>query len=124
MPSPAAARGPGTGVDTDAVVVGAGPVGLSAALLLTRAGLGVVVLERRPGPVTESRATDLHARTLEALDPSGLADALDPPGRRGRRRRHGPLGRPRTAARPPGGGGRRRVEHTAGLAGTAFPGRT
>ncbi|MGW5348622.1 FAD-dependent oxidoreductase [Streptomyces sp. HUAS TT3] len=71
MPSPAAARGPGTGVDTDAVVVGAGPVGLSAALLLARAGLGVVVLERRPGPVTQSRATDLHARTFRRWPRAG-----------------------------------------------------
>ncbi|WP_405526513.1 hypothetical protein OG592_02995 [Streptomyces avidinii] len=31
----------------------------------------VLVLERRPGPVTESRATDLHARTLEACSPIG-----------------------------------------------------
>ncbi|RST09549.1 FAD-dependent monooxygenase [Streptomyces sp. WAC05374] len=66
---------------TDVVVVGGGPVGLTAAVLLARAGLDVAVVDRRAGPVTQSRATDLHSRTLEALAPSGLAGTLCSVGR-------------------------------------------
>lgn len=50
------------GDDVDVAVVRAEPVGLSAALLLARAGLDVVLLERRPGPVTDTSTFRTHGR--------------------------------------------------------------
>ncbi|RZU14503.1 FAD-dependent monooxygenase [Streptomyces sp. BK239] len=62
------------------VVVGAGPVGLFLAGELRLGGADVVVLERLRTPTTESRASTLHARTVELFDCRGLLDALgDPP---------------------------------------------
>ncbi|MGF1428687.1 FAD-dependent monooxygenase [Kitasatospora sp. LaBMicrA B282] len=63
----------------DVVVVGAGPVGLMLAGELARGGAGVVVVEQRNGPTTESRASTLHARTMEILDSRGLLPELDDP---------------------------------------------
>ncbi|MGW1564415.1 SDR family oxidoreductase [Streptomyces sp. NPDC002144] len=59
-------------LDTDVVVVGAGPVGLMLAGELRTGGARVTVLERLTAPTTESRASTLHARTMELLDARGL----------------------------------------------------
>ncbi|MFL6122442.1 FAD-dependent monooxygenase, partial [Actinophytocola sp.] len=64
----------GTPRDTQVVVVGAGPVGLMLAGELRLGGAEVVVLERLPAPSGESRASTLHARTMEILDSRGLLD--------------------------------------------------
>lgn len=61
-----------TGQATDVIVVGAGPVGLLLAAELRLGGADVTVLERLAEPSTESRASTLHARTMEFLDCRGL----------------------------------------------------
>lgn len=67
-------------LETQVIVVGAGPVGLMLAGELRLGGADVVVLEKRRSPSTESRASTLHARTMEILDSRGLRPDLgDPP---------------------------------------------
>ncbi|MGW7385630.1 FAD-dependent oxidoreductase [Streptomyces sp. NPDC054794] len=71
---------PADSVRTDVVVVGAGPVGLMLAGELAHGGVDVVVVEKRRAPNTESRASTLHARTMEILDNRGLLpDFGNPP---------------------------------------------
>jgi 2-polyprenyl-6-methoxyphenol hydroxylase-like FAD-dependent oxidoreductase len=54
--------------DTDVLVVGAGPTGLTlAAALLTR-GIDTTVADRQPAGVNTSRAAVVNARSLEVLD--------------------------------------------------------
>ncbi|MEV7293142.1 SDR family oxidoreductase [Streptomyces microflavus] len=65
--------------DTDVVVVGAGPVGLMLAGELRLGGADVIVLDRLGAPTTESRASTLHARTMEILDQRGLLDGIGTP---------------------------------------------
>ena len=64
---------------TQVVVVGAGPVGLMLAGELRLGGAEVVVLERLDAPTTESRASTLHARTMEIMDSRGLLDKVGTP---------------------------------------------
>ena len=59
---------------TDVVVAGAGPTGLMLACELRLCGVNVVVLDRLGGRSGESRASGLHARTLEVLDQRGMLD--------------------------------------------------
>ncbi|MGW0466396.1 FAD-dependent monooxygenase [Streptomyces sp. NPDC003027] len=64
-------------LDTDVLVVGAGPTGLLLAGDLAAAGLRVTLVERRPHGISNmTRAFGVHARTLEQLDARGLAGEL------------------------------------------------
>jgi 2-polyprenyl-6-methoxyphenol hydroxylase-like FAD-dependent oxidoreductase len=64
------------------LVAGAGPVGLTAALVLAQGGAAVRVLERRPGLGSASRASTFHPPTLEVLDRLGVLDDALPLGHR------------------------------------------
>jgi 3-(3-hydroxy-phenyl)propionate hydroxylase len=58
------------------VVVGAGPVGVTAALLLARRGVDVVLLERHRAPYPQPRAVHLDDESVRVLQAAGVADAF------------------------------------------------
>ena len=57
-------------------VAGAGPVGLTAAVELTRRGFPVRIVDPDTAPSPQSRALAVNSRTLELMEPSGVTDAL------------------------------------------------
>src|SRR5215217_8072788 len=62
--------------EVEVAVVGAGPVGLTAATMLAGYGVRVAVLDGAAGPAPHSRAAVVHARTLETLAPLGVVDEM------------------------------------------------
>ncbi|MFG1778810.1 FAD-dependent oxidoreductase [Micromonospora sp. NPDC049048] len=70
--------------NTDVLVVGAGPTGLTAALTMARRGVGVTVVDRLDQPPRTSRAAVVHAYTLEELDRIGAGAPLVARGLRSR----------------------------------------
>lgn len=60
----------------DILIIGAGPVGLTAAVELTRRGFSPRIIEKDKGPHIESRALAINPRTLDILEPSGAAGRL------------------------------------------------
>ncbi len=63
-------------------MVGAGPVGLTAALELARRGRSVRLIEAKPERSDLSKAIGINPRTLELLEPSGVTERLLDRGRR------------------------------------------
>ena len=52
----------------EVAVIGAGPVGLTAAAELARYGVSVRVVDRRAGPVEHSHAAIVHVRSQEVFE--------------------------------------------------------
>src|SRR6185369_11966203 len=65
-----------SGFDTDVLVVGAGPSGLTLAASLAQRGVRVAVIDRQAEGANTSRAAVVHARTLEVLEPLDVARRL------------------------------------------------
>src|SRR5215813_9747743 len=58
------------------IVVGAGPVGLTAALALGRRGIPTVLLAAEPELVMELRGSTFHPPTLDLLDEFGIVPKM------------------------------------------------
>jgi 2-polyprenyl-6-methoxyphenol hydroxylase-like FAD-dependent oxidoreductase len=67
--------------DPEVLVVGAGPVGLTAALFLQQHGIRVAIVDMHQRTTQHSYALAIHPRTLRVLDEAGLADRLIAAGR-------------------------------------------
>jgi 2-polyprenyl-6-methoxyphenol hydroxylase-like FAD-dependent oxidoreductase len=63
-------------IDTDIVIVGAGPTGLTLAGALEQRGIRTVVLDRQHEGSNTSRAAVVHSRTLEMLERLGVVERL------------------------------------------------
>lgn len=64
------------GFDAEIAVVGGGPVGLVAALILARDGVSVALIEKNPEVETDLRASTFHPPTLDMLESLGLTAVL------------------------------------------------
>ena len=70
-------------MDTEILVVGAGPTGLMLANQLARQGIHAVIVDRHSGPAQQSRAMAVQARTLEIYSKMGVIDQALALGARG-----------------------------------------
>ncbi|HYQ98554.1 MAG TPA: FAD-dependent monooxygenase [Casimicrobiaceae bacterium] len=70
-------------MDTDVLVVGAGPTGLMLANQLVRRGVRTLIVDRHAGPARETRALGVQARTLEIYAHLNIARRALELGKRG-----------------------------------------
>jgi len=58
------------------LIVGAGPTGLTAAVELARRGIAPRIVDRNEGPTPLSKAVGINPRSLDLLEPGGVAERL------------------------------------------------
>ncbi|KAA9378206.1 FAD-dependent oxidoreductase [Microbispora cellulosiformans] len=63
-------------MNAEVLIVGAGPAGLTAAIVLAQQGRQVMIVDARAEGAGTSRAAVVHPRTLEVLEPYGVAERL------------------------------------------------
>src|SRR5215469_8255655 len=62
--------------DVPVVIVGGGPVGLTASILLSQAGIGSMLVERHAGTAAHPRARAINGRTMEIYRQCGVEAAI------------------------------------------------
>src|SRR4051812_36707926 len=62
--------------DIPVLIVGGGPVGLTASLLLSAQGVRSLLVERHPGTAIPPKARDINARTMEMYRQLGIETAI------------------------------------------------
>ena len=70
-------------MQTDVLIVGAGPTGLMLANQLVRRGVRILLIDRHAGPAQQTRALGVQARTLEIYAQLGIAARALELGKRG-----------------------------------------
>jgi 2-polyprenyl-6-methoxyphenol hydroxylase-like FAD-dependent oxidoreductase len=63
-------------LDTDVLIVGAGPTGLALATMLMRSGITPAIVDKLTTGQNTSRAAVIHAHTLEVLEQLGVSERL------------------------------------------------
>jgi 2-polyprenyl-6-methoxyphenol hydroxylase-like FAD-dependent oxidoreductase len=70
-------------MDTEVLIVGAGPTGLMLANQLVRRGVRSMIIDRHSGPAQQTRALGVQARTLEIYAKLGIVERALELGKRG-----------------------------------------
>ena len=63
-------------IETDVLIIGAGPTGLMAANQLKRFGVEFILIDSKSGPTEQSRAIAVTARSLEIYEQMGIVDEV------------------------------------------------
>lgn len=67
-------------IQTDVLIVGAGPTGLALAIALQKAGIDYLLIDMLGDAQNRSRAAVVHAHTLEMLDAIGVVGSMEAQG--------------------------------------------